>query len=279
MITKSKITFLIITAIAFYSLINSLNALPQWINLSARTNSTPATTYTPYVATFDGVNDTIRQTSSGPSGLSADASRVECSFWVKFNGGDNTEQQIFRITNNVDDTPRFSITRRTDNKIAFYGAVPAGTPAVSITSTLTVTSLSGWVHVYLFADMTNTAIRGIYINGVSDTITISSYVSNALIDYNGINYRYTIGGNGLTTSTPTLNASLADFYWNDSVSCTINDFYNAGAPVFLGETGGLPSGATPVFFLSRAGNSNTWSTNSGTGGNFTVSGSLTTEPF
>lgn len=279
MITKSKITVLIITAIAFCSLVNSLNALPQWINLSAKTSSATSSNYTPYVATFDGVNDTIRLTSSGPTGLSADASRVECSFWVKFNGGDNTIQQIFRITNNVDDTPRFSITRRADNKIQLYGALPAGTSAVSIASSLTVTSLSGWVHVYLFADMTNTAVRGIYINGVSDTLNISSYVNNAVIDYNGINYRYTFGGDGLTASTPSLNASLADFYWNDSVSCTIEDFYNTGVPVYLGETGGLPSGSTPVFFLSRAGNSNSWATNSGAGGNFTVTGSLTTETF
>lgn len=279
MIPNSKLTFLILAAIVFYSSINSLNALPQWINLAARTSSATSSNYTPYVATFDGVNDTIRLTSSGPSGLSADASRVECSFWVKFNGGDNTLQQIFRITNSSDDTPRFSITRRADNKIQFYGAVPAGASAVSITSTLTVTSSSGWVHIYLFTDMTNTAIRGIYINGVSDTINILSYVNNAVIDYNGINYRYTFGGDGLTTSTPSLNASLADFYWNDSVSCTIDDFYSSGTPVYLGETGGIPSGSTPVFFLSRAGNSNNWSTNSGTGGNFTVTGSLTTEPF
>ena len=279
MITNIKIPAIIITVIGLYSLTNKLNALPQWINLSAKTTSTSTATYTPYVASFDGTNDTARQTVSSPSGLPVDSSRVECSFWVKFNGGDNALQQIFRITNSSDDTPRFSITRTADNKIAFYGAVPAGTSAVSITSTSTITSSSGWVHVYLFADTTNTAVRGIYINGISDTLNIISYVSNAVIDYNGINYRYTFGGSGVTTSVPSLNASLADFYWNDSVSCTIGDFYNNGEPVDLGLTGQLPSGTAPVFYLSKAGNGNSWATNSGTGGNFTVTGSLTTEPF
>jgi hypothetical protein len=79
-----------------------------------------------------------------------------------------------------------------------------------------------------------------------------------------------------------LNAYIAEFWWDTSYIDLTNPANLAkfrspsGKPVFLGSDGSLPTGTAPLLYFS--GDSTDFPTNRGTGGAFTVSGTLTTAP-
>ena len=281
--TRNTLLTYIIVCLWCWAPLAQLNAIPLWAIIadsgeSGEVAPPPAAPYVPFVAKFDGIDDIITRTATAPTGLSVDDKVLEIAFWLKLNGGDGTAVSIYRITAANNDL-KLSLTKLQDNTLRLYGASPTNTTVLLMDTTTAnpITTSLGWCHVYVYANMANTAQRGIFINGAPVAINVFNYV-NAVIDYVGTDYKYIIGGPGASSSH--LNGSLADFYFNDSVSTTISNFYNSGSPVNLGANGEIPSGISPVFYLSRTGNGSSWATNSGTGGNFTITGGgLATETF
>ena len=75
----------------------------------------------------------------------------------------------------------------------------------------------------------------------------------------------------------TVAGSLAEVYFNIKESSYFNpsgitSFRSGGKPVSLGASGATPTGNSPDVYLKNAAAS--FGTNSGTGGNLTVTGSL-----
>lgn len=248
-----------------------LRGIPLTIFLGAGTPVPPGD-YVPYVGQFDGTNDYLRRTSA-VTGL-ANVKTFTFATWLKFNGSDGAIHRIMTIST-TGFTSRLALTRNTSNVISVVGWSSAATEILNITGSTALTNSSGWVHVYICIDLSNTALRKIYVNGVAETLTVTTY-TNAILDMAAVNHVNTIAGSGV--STPSLAAiALADLWFDDVYLDDTSKFLSAGNPVELGATGNLPTGSQPPFYFSSTGNSNSWATNNGAGGAFTTTGAITTE--
>jgi hypothetical protein len=122
-------------------------------------------------------------------------------------------------------------------------------------------------------------LRKIYIDGADDTGATTN--SNANSDYTHTNCSL---GARIDTNNK-FNGDLAEFYFNIAASLDITQESNrtlfrtaSGKPVNLGTTGELPTGSAPInyFHLDKGESAANFATNRGTGGNFTITGALTT---
>jgi hypothetical protein len=230
--------------------------------------------YTANTAVFDGSADFMRLTSSGPTGL-ADSKVFTLSCWVNFAGGDGVTQAIWDIGTPVTST-RLAVSKNTGNTLDIVGKNSANTGILFLTTTKTLKATNGWTHLYICVDMANPAHRKCYFNGVADTLTVTTYTDDTL-DLVGANYTYTAGADDSGAGGLRMNAALAEVWFNDSYLDSPGHFAYAGHPISLGTAGEIPLETSPVFYLK--GNGNGFNVNSGTGGNFTITGSLgTTTP-
>jgi len=225
--------------------------------------------YFPNAVTFDGTNDWL---SGSLSGL-ADSRRWTGSMWFKFNTLPAANFEMFDSNDAGDITvywngaaaKQFNLRARNSASaeiVRFNGS------AINDTN---------WHHALWSFDLSDTAKRHLYIDGVADLAGVTTY-TNDLIDFT--NTAYYLGqeddGSGRT------NADFADI-WMDfgtyidlSIEANRRKFINGGAPVNPGPNGEYPTGTAPEIFLSGALGS--WHTNKGTGGGFTVNGALTDAP-
>ncbi len=139
-------------------------------------------------------------------------------------------------------------------------------------------SSSNWMHI-LFACQTDTVVppqlAKLYINDVDVTDVITPLTTLFTILTNGLPFFV-----GDDTFTDVLLGDLSEFYFAPgqfldlTVTANRRKFISAsGKPVDLGSSGALPTGTAPAIFFS--GNAAAFSTNQGTGGAFTLTGSLT----
>lgn len=241
-------------------------------------NVASAVDYIPYGAVFDGTNDYLQYSdaTNNPIGMS-DSKAFMCSFWIKFNGGDGTSQYILDIAPNFSTSSRLSLAKTTANKIQVTGRNSSATIVISVTTTTSITTASGLTHVFIVMDTTTGIdIKKIYINGVSDTLTVTTFTIDAVLDLavsGGTSRQNTIGA--ASGATVKLNADLFDFWFNDVAVDDVTKFYNSG-PVDLGASGANPTGTPPVHYFSRNGNGDAWNSNSSGGSAFTLYGTLGT---
>lgn len=243
-------------------------------------NVANAVDYIPYGAVFDGTNDYLQFNTTATTnpfvGLQ-DSKAITCAFWIKFNGGDATAQTIFDLSASTGTISRFKITRTTGNKINIQGRTSGNTLIVDVTTGASITVASGLTHILIVLDTTTAAqIQKVYINGVSDTLTVPTFTADGIMDLEvtgGTNRQNTIGALG--TAAQKINADLFEFWFNDTSIDDITKFYSSG-PVDLGASGALPIGSPPVHYLSRNGNGDLWNSNSSGGLAFTLFGALGT---
>ena len=228
--------------------------------------------YRANAAQFDGSNDFLRL--AGDLTGNSDGKAGTFSAWIDFTGGDGG-QQIIVQKHNVTPTSRFFIVRTTGDVFNIQGFNSAGTGILSVTSTGTYTAASGWVHLLIAFNLA-TPVARLFVNDVDDEAGGSTETDDT-IDFATGDGNWNIGTN--SSDTEKVDADVADFWFDDSfidISTEANRrlFSNPnGKPVFLGETGQLPTGSPPLVFLSGA--TVAWHTNLGTGGGFTETGTLT----
>jgi hypothetical protein len=246
----------------------------HWLAQISATGFTPTPPppdpYDAVTAVFDGTNDWMRLTSSGPTGL-ADGKTFTLSAWVKINGADGSSQILTDF--GVGGTVRLLIHRNTSNVIRLLGLNAAAAVILDVAGSTAVTSATGWFHLYVCIDLANTSNRKIYIDGVADTLTVTTYTNDS-IDFVGTNYIYSIAADVDAVPVFKGNIALSELWFNDSYLDDVSKFATDNCPISLGSDGSTPTGSAPVFYLKGEGNA--FNVNSGTGGNFTVSGSLTT---
>ena len=87
------------------------------------------------------------------------------------------------------------------------------------------------------------------------------------------------------TGSGKIFGSLAEFYFAPNQYLDFSNIYNrrkfissTGKPVFLGSSGALPTGTSPIIYnhINKAEAAANFALNRGTGGNFTITGILDT---
>lgn len=265
---NTLLIYLKLLLLAWMPLAN-LRAIPLWV-FSGGGVSVPGTGINH--AVFNGTNTYLRASAASPTGL-IDAKTGSISFWIK-PAADGVGYRVLSIGNG--NIARFSVARGSTNVIAIQGWNSAGTQILDIRSTSTVLAASGWTHVHACWDLANTALRKIYLNGVSDTVNAVIY-TNEIIDYVSTTPRITVGADFADIAANIMNGGLGELLFDEGYNDVIGDYYAGGKAVPVGANGQLVTGISPPIYFSGAGSGNSWETNSGTGGALVRNGTLTVD--
>lgn len=231
-------------------------------------------------ADFDGTNDYITR-GAGLTGA-ADSKTGILSFWLRLDGGDGSTQIILNGNSAVGGNSAnevFSVFRHSSNNLQIFGKNAAGLGRLHMQTSGTLLAGSAWNHVFAAWDLASIPAAGLYINGLSDE-SLTIYTDDSL-DYT--NADWAIGA--YPGGTIKLNGVIAELYFAPGQWINPNIVANrrlwrssSGKPVYLGPTGAGPTGTAPLVYQSLADGEAVanFATNRGTGGNFTITGTLDT---
>lgn len=208
----------------------------------------------------------------------ADSKLLTFSFWIRKNTDVAGSSAVIAAATALNGgTERTCIFAHTSGTIAVLGRNAAGTTILDQRSS--VIPLGPWVHVLGSFDMNSSTRRHLYINDVSD-IAANNTFTNDTFDFTMPDW----GIGGMPSGAATLDGSLADVWFAPGVYLELDveanrrKFIDAdGNPVNLGAAGATPTGSPPLVFMSGA--ISAWQTNKGSGGGFTLTGSLTEDQF
>lgn len=222
-------------------------------------------------ADFDGSTGWLKK-STQLTGL-VDSKTVSMSFWFSPDGsGGNMEWFNFSITATAT-TYRFVVSRNSSNQIRIIARTTAGTTILDVTTASTGFTAASSNYVQLSFDLANSSNRSIYVNGNVDSSTWTTY-SNTSIPFSSTD----ICRIGASNTGSELDGKLSEFYFTTdyidfSQEANRLKFRDAfGNPVDLRPqitAGTLPNPAIYMRFDPAD-----QGKNSGTGGNFTKSGTI-----
>lgn len=188
------------------------------------------------------------------------------SFWIR---RDSAGAQTVMTVDSAPG-PRILIDFTAADKLHNTLGDTAISAAVDGNYTNTHSNSADWKHVLMSWDV-SASIAHCYVNDVSDPFTGAFDTGDSI--------PWTLG-------TWLLNVTnLAEFYLNDdvymdlSVEANRRKFISSnGKPVSLGSDGSLPTGSSPLiyFHLDDGESAANFATNRGTGGNFSITGTLST---
>ena len=227
-------------------------------------------------AKFDGTNDYMLR-GADLTGI-ADGKSGILSFWYRVDGGDGTAR--WPMSNSASVFSGIQIRHHSDNKIIVSGNNAAGT-SILVMSTSAITASATWLHILSSWDLA-TGVLNLYVTDVSDKTVVTN--TNDTIDYAAAAaLNWSIGSNAGGTNK--INGCLAEFYFAPNQYLDFSDVNNrrkfisaGGKPVHLGVDGSLPTGTAPIIYqhLDNGEAVANFATNRGTGGNFTITGTLDT---
>lgn len=220
--------------------------------------------YTANAVHFDG-SSTLSRTAD-LTGL-ADSKVGTISFWFKSpNGGG----EILRIGNNSGATTGLFVYL-SSGKIYIGGDTSGGVVTLNANTANTYND-SSWHHCLASWDLSAGTIQ-LYIDNVSDVTIVKNLNNN--ISYGGGAIWPQIGGGGVGNYTGDLSE-----IWFTTTHLDLSSSTNRlkfrdsnGFPISLGSDGSTPTGTAPIVYMKSAASSA--GTNSGSGGDFTASGTLT----
>ena len=229
-------------------------------------------------ADFDGATDysnrgaQLTGISDGKTGL--------FSCWMRLDGGDSSILTIIQNANASESASYPTIRRSSANAIDIQARNSAGTLILRALSDVTYTASATWLHVLLEWNMARTPICVLYVNDINVAVTHTTSTDDT-INYTRTNCR--VGANGVNAEK--FNGCLAELYWAPNVSLDLSLVANrrkfissSGKPIHLGSDGSLPTGTAPIvyFHLDDGEAVANFATNRGTGGNFSITGTLDT---
>lgn len=227
---------------------------------------------------FDGTNDYLTRGAALTG--QADSPDAWLSMWLRIDGSDGLLMNIWDYS---DSGQNAMIYRNSANKfLCYFLDSTAAIGTFGYTSGAARTSSASWLHLAMNWQWRSTLVQQVYINGVSDFGTDDKNAGNLSCKFTYADSR--IGA--LIGSSPgagNFNGCMAEFIWAPGQTLDLSVAANmaklrdaSGRPVDPGATGNLPSGTAPLVYLSvRSGDAATaFATNRGTGGNFTITGSL-----
>lgn len=227
--------------------------------------------YTANAVDFDGTNDYLTR-GAGLTGA-ADGKEGLFSCWVRIDGGDATQMSLFHAWDSVLTTRKVEVFRSSGNLLFVTASRADGVGTLSVSTSNSYASGATWLHI-LSSWKTDTAgARHLYISDVSDLVQ-NTFLNNA-VDYTVNDWG--VGARANDGSTK-FNGCMAELYFTTSyldlsVEANRRKFISGGLrPVSLGADGSLPTGSQPLVYLKGVAAS--FGTNSGSGGNFTITGTL-----
>lgn len=235
-------------------------------------------------ANFDGSVDWLNKTTTHGA---ADGKQGILSFWLRMLGGDGSSRNIWACGANK---MRFIVKREVGNTITFQGNDPAGLNPVTrlfLPPNQVMSSATGWHHFLAMWDLNvGAAASGVWVDDAPDSMTTGAGIPFYSV---GNNIGYSVDVNayfgGTDTGTVLGNFDIADFYLAFNQYLDFNIYTNRRRfissirkPVKLGGTGSDPTGTSPTVFCRLADGEApaNFALNRGTGGNYTVTGALTT---
>lgn len=237
---------------------------------------------TPYLidsAKFDGTTNYLTR-GAGLTGIS-NGKQFTFGCWFRLDGGNAAEMPFLAGARALaSGTTDFEIYRDTANKISVAANNGALTQTILVGSTSsTFTSGATWHELLMSVDMANSAGSLIYVDDADAGFTGTSFVNDVL---RFTNADWSIGA--LADGTLKFNGALVDLWFNTSwidltVTANRRKFRNSvGKPIPLGTTGQFPTGSSPFVFdhLTKGANASNFGTNLGTGGGWTIHGTLAT---
>lgn len=220
-------------------------------------------------ALFDGTNDFMSR-GGALTGI-ADGKLGLLSFWIKPNGGDGVTQTFFIGTGSHD---ALKVFKNTSNLIRILGYNSSSTEILDLRSDTALTDDNAWHHVLASWNI-ETATGHLYLDDTDVTNLANSTDDD--IDYAVTSADWHFGGN---SSAEKSDACFSEVYFNAAAYLDLDTESNrrkfidaSGEPVALGANGETPTTSSPEVYFN--GDSSTFQTNKGTGGDFTVTGSLT----
>jgi hypothetical protein len=226
-----------------------------------------APAYLANASDFDGANDYLAR-GADLTGI-ANSKRGIFSCWFRLDGGDGSLMAFYGEPDGAN-----KIQRLASNAVRFtLYDVAHGTIILQMETANSYTSGASWHNLLASWDL-STGAEHLYIDGVSDKVSTTN--TNDTIGYSSTNH--TIGANGSTFGDK-FNGCLSEYYFNMGEYLDFSDAGNrakfltgATKPVNLGTDGSTPTGTSPIVYLKNAAAS--FGTNSGTGGNLTITGTL-----
>lgn len=228
-------------------------------------------------ADFDGTNDYTNRGADLDGNANSKLGIV--SMWLRVDGGDGVDARPFVSGSGA--TVEFRTQKTNNEAFRVIGENAAGTIILNIvTSASVIAAGATWKHVLASWDMAGGAGgRHLYINDASD-LTVVTFTDDT-IDYTQADW----SAGARMDGNEKLDGCIAELYFAPGqyldfsvVSHRRRFISGSGKPVFLGATGALPTGTAPLvyFHLDNGEAVANFATNRGTGGNFTITGTLTT---
>lgn len=227
--------------------------------------------YTANASDFDGANDYLTR-GAGFTGA-ADSATGLLSFWLRLDAGDGSNLQLIRSDNLA-----FSLLKTSGNKLRVILRDTTTALSLQFDSNASYTAGATWYNI-LIAYNTNFSagnkVKQLYVNNASDLGTVTDASAAFNVGYIATNWAV-----GATESgTLKFDGCLSEVFFAPGQYLDISDSGNrgkfingSGKPVSLGSDGSLPTGSAPILYMKNAAAS--FGTNSGTGGNLSVTGTL-----
>jgi hypothetical protein len=224
-------------------------------------------------ADFDGTNDYMTR-GADLTGI-ADGKTGILSYWIRLDGGDGSLQFALASAVSAGVIGAVRFTRGVANVFEVIGRDATTATVLFLKTSATYLAGAAWHHVLSSWDLLNN-VSHLYVDDASDQVVTTR--TNANIDYTQADW--------FVGESPSLgfklNGCLAEFYFapgqflDFSVLANRRKFIASGRPVFLGTDGSLPTGTAPLIYqhLSDGEAVANFATNRGTGGNFTITGTL-----
>lgn len=227
-------------------------------------------------ATFDGTNDWLKRggdlTGAGSSKL------LTFSCWYKSASDSASFRGIVVPASTLNGTGGLNgaLLKMDTHALRIQWFNNAGTVILDLRSSANAMQIAdGWVHVMGSVDLADTAKRHLFVDDVSD-LSVVTY-TNQNMEFASNIADWGIGGSPGGTSR--MFGDLAELYFapgqyiDFSVEANRRKFITStGYPVNLGADGSTPTGVAPLIYLR--GGASGFPTNLGSGGGFTLTGTL-----
>lgn len=236
----------------------------------------------PYVvdsADFDGATPDYMTRGAGLTGL-ADGKQGLVSIWLRIDANDTGFMRILMgATTLAGGTARFAVTRLSNNTLQVLGRNAAATDILNISTVGTYTAnTSRWLHILSSWDLAVPGASHLYINDVSDK-TETTFTDDTI--------NYNLADWGIAAAPNAGNSAyccLAEFYFTNTYLDLSNSLnrrkFISGTlkPVSLGADGSVPTGTAPLVYnrLAVGETVTNFALNRGTGGDFAITGTLST---
>lgn len=225
-------------------------------------------------AVFDGTNDYMTRgaTLTGAS----DSKTGILSLWFKVNGGNATSRLMLSSWNGSSLQFQLVHGQSGDDKISVFGINSSFSTILNLKTNTAYSSGSTWRHILASWNLATGGARSLYVNDVNDLNEVT--FTNDTLDYTATDWSIGAAPNGNFKGSYDLTELYfaPGQYLDFSLISNRRKFISAsGKPVHLGSTGSLPTGTAPLVYLPLNANLGNAEVNSGTGGNFTITGILT----